>query len=87
MRRERCATAVLQEAKEKEKKKKAAFAEESGGSLDELLLKIQTLQAEKKSEEEMRNYMQLERVSSSDDSHLQVTPEEETLNSFVTKLY
>ena len=52
----------MQEAKEKEKKQKAANAEEGGVSFDELTLKVQSLQAEKRLEEEARNHMQLERV-------------------------
>ena len=56
---------MKQEAKEKEKKQKAANAAEEGGvSFDELTLKVQSLQAEKKLEEEARNHMQLERVRS-----------------------
>ncbi len=54
---------MSQEAKEKEKKHKAANAEEGGVSIDELTLKAQNLQAEKRMEEEARNRMQLERVS------------------------
>lgn len=53
---------MLQEAKEKEKKQKAEALAGGGVSLDELTLKVQTLEAEKKGEEELRNYMQLERV-------------------------
>lgn len=53
---------MVQEAKEKEKKQKAEALAGGGVSLDELTLKVQTLEAEKKGEEELRNYMQLERV-------------------------
>ena len=53
-----------QEAKDKEKKLKAAGGGggEGGAGSEELLLQIQTLTSEKAKEEELRNYMQLERV-------------------------
>ena len=55
----------VQEAKEKEKKlQKAAkeAADASGINIEELQLKLVKLEADKKKEEELRNYMQLERV-------------------------
>lgn len=53
----------MQEAKDKEKKMKAAGAE-GGAGIEELHLQIETLTSEKVKEEELRNYIQLERVSS-----------------------
>ena len=54
----------MQEAKDKEKKLKAAGGGggEGGAGSEELLLQIQTLSSEKAKEEELRSYMQLERV-------------------------
>ena len=53
----------MQEAKDKEKKMKAAGVE-GGAGIEELHLQIETLTSEKVEEEELRNYMQLERVGS-----------------------
>ncbi len=55
----------MQEAKDKEKRTKAAGAE-GGAGIEELHLQIETLTSQKMKEEELRNYMQLERVSSLD---------------------
>lgn len=56
----------MQEAKDKKGKKDApAAAAMDVVSVDELNQKIATLEKEKNKEEEYRNYMQLERVSSS----------------------
>ena len=53
----------VQEAKDKEKKlKEAGGGADAGAGTEELLLQIQTLTTEKLKEEELRNYMQLERV-------------------------
>ena len=54
----------MQEAKEKEKKLKAAGGGggEGGAGTEELLLQIQALTTEKAREEELRSFMQLERV-------------------------
>ena len=62
----RYATLSMQEAKDKEKKLKAAGVGggEGGAGSEELLLQIQTLTNEKAKEEELRSYMQLERVGS-----------------------
>ena len=46
-----------QQSKDKEKKQKV-----DSGSIEELNLKIETLEAEKKAEQESRSLMQLERV-------------------------
>ena len=54
-------TPCAQEAKDKEKKLKAAGGD-GGAGAEEMLLQISTLTAEKRKEEELRNYMQLERV-------------------------
>ena len=55
-----------QEAKDKEKRLKASGGGggEGGAGTEELLLQIQTLTTEKAREDELRNYMQLERVNS-----------------------
>ena len=54
-------TPCAQEAKDKEKKLKAAGGD-GGAGAEELLLQISTLTTEKRKEEELRNFMQLERV-------------------------
>ena len=53
----------MQEAKDKEKKMKAAGVE-GGAGIEELHLQIETLTSDKVKEEDLRNHMQLERVSS-----------------------
>ena len=64
-----CYIAVLstQEAKDKEKRLKASGVGggAGGAGTEELLLQIQTLTTEKAREDELRNYMQLERVGTS----------------------
>eukprot|EP00878_Enallax_costatus_P043043 GHUV01050655.1.p4 GENE.GHUV01050655.1~~GHUV01050655.1.p4 ORF type:complete len:106 (-),score=44.38 GHUV01050655.1:111-428(-) len=57
------AWAALQAAKEK-KKDAAPTGDVEAASIEELHQKIQTLEKENNKEEEYRNYMQLERVSS-----------------------